>query len=118
MGDGDPIGDCKLGHWTIDFKKNQKIPKKIGLSGTRLGRSPIRTRTDNPIKLSVRVPEPKKINISVWVPENSVRISGFWFGFSVSDLFEHPYRPCQNLQSQKCEQMKFILSLKEFGYNL
>jgi len=80
VGDGEPREDCRLGHWAIDFrKKNQKITQKK--SDYRVPvwvKSPIRTGTDNPIKLSIRV------------PENSVRVSGFRFGFSVSDLFEHP----------------------------
>ena len=99
MGDGEPIGDCKLGHWAIDLKKIKKLSKKSGYRVPVWVKSPIRTRIDNPIKLSVRVPKPKKINILVRVPENSVRVSDFWFEFLVSDYFEHPYHlTCSSTQ--------------------
>jgi len=75
------IADWGIGHWAIDFRKNQKITtkKKSGYRVPVWVKSSIRTRIDNPIKLSVRVPESKKLNISVRVPKNSVRVSGFRF---------------------------------------
>ena len=68
----------------IKNKKSKKTQVPVWL------KSPARTQTDNPKKISVRVPELKKLNISVQVPENSVRVPGFRFGFLVSNYFEHP----------------------------
>ena len=85
---------CQVLNQPISLISEKIFKKKSGYRVPVWVKSLIRTRTDNPIKLSVQVPEPKKINISVRVPENSVRVSGFWFGFLVSDLFEHPYFVC------------------------
>ena len=86
MGDGEPRGqrpraqprgDCRLGYWPLGHwfqKKIKKLQKKSGYRAPVWVKSPIRTRTDNPIKLSIRVSEPKKLNISVWVPGKLVQV--------------------------------------------
>jgi len=65
----------EIADWGIGplIKKKSKNYQKRGYRVPVWIKSPIRTRTDNPIS--------KKINISVRVPENSVPISGFGSGF-------------------------------------
>jgi len=68
----------------------KKIKKNLDFRVPVWIKNSTRIRTE-PIILSVRVSEPKKFNISVRTLENSVRISGFRFEFSVTDIFEHLY---------------------------
>ena len=70
----------------VDFKKI----KNLGFRVPVWLKSPTRTRTDNSKKISIQVPELKEFNVSVRVPKNLVRVSGFRLGFLVSDCFECP----------------------------
>ena len=73
------------------IKKKYKIKKSFGFSGTRNYETSEPYPNRNPKNLSVRVPEPKILNISVRIPNISGRFAVIWFGFLVTDSFEHPY---------------------------